>query len=81
MPSGSSQLQVLALRVLSCPVSDASIHSAPGTAVAAVRNYSLEMFLGGKRGYRTENSVFLLMLFLGLLLPSFVVEIILLSPE
>ena len=68
MPSGSSQLQVPALHALSWLVSAASIHSAHGIAVAAVRNYSLEMFLEGKRGYRTENSVFPLMLSLGVLL-------------
>lgn len=51
-----------------------------------VRNYSLEMFLEGKRGYRTENSVFFSKLFfflllLYLLLPSFAVEIVLSPPE
>lgn len=68
MPSGYSQLQILALCALSWPVSAASIHSAHGFVVATVRNYTLEIFLEGKKGYKTDNSVFLLMLFLGLLL-------------
>lgn len=69
----------MALCALSWLVSAACIHSTHG--VAAVRYYSLEMISERKRGYKAKNSVLILTGFFGVLLPSFVVEIVLLSPE
>lgn len=49
-----------ALPAPSWPDSAASIHSAHGTAVAAIRNYSLEVCWEGERGMQDRGFSFLL---------------------